>query len=383
MLDSQSFPHILDLIVAFAPPASLLALRACSRDLHARADARLFEHLEVVFPTPKIGDCYDLHMPIYPDSAIDVAVQPFRSNLRFEWLRTRRPGGPDGTATAEDLEARARLRKYVHKHVTSARILDLLWATYNNCDMAFLARVQACLATNEINEQTNIRVFAQPGAYDNFDCSCQPDFYKFECHATQVHFGNMEGTLGYRRLVRVLPCCPGDVAAGHDLLLFGGDTYELSSIAHRELVVHLLSTDDPAYRIRNTGITFLETLVYEVIPRVDNLGCEIPTITTVVGGAEECRASVGLAPTASQDALYSALQDITMRNLDEGTIRMRVYDPDSNTSELRMVSDVDAYLREHIFFLTPEEYAAKVGTEQFALETKPDPTTGPPATYLL
>lgn len=41
VIDSASYPHILDRIVFFAPYASLLRLRATSQDLRKRADAFL------------------------------------------------------------------------------------------------------------------------------------------------------------------------------------------------------------------------------------------------------------------------------------------------------------------------------------------------------
>lgn len=45
VLDVTAFPHLLDSILAFAPPASLLRLRGVSRLCRGRADARLAAHL--------------------------------------------------------------------------------------------------------------------------------------------------------------------------------------------------------------------------------------------------------------------------------------------------------------------------------------------------
>lgn len=45
VLDSSAYPHILDAVVAYAPKASLLALRAVSHALRDRADAILCHHI--------------------------------------------------------------------------------------------------------------------------------------------------------------------------------------------------------------------------------------------------------------------------------------------------------------------------------------------------
>ncbi len=45
VLDAAAFPHLLDAVIAHAPPASLLALRTTSRRCKERADARLAAHL--------------------------------------------------------------------------------------------------------------------------------------------------------------------------------------------------------------------------------------------------------------------------------------------------------------------------------------------------
>jgi hypothetical protein len=45
MLDSEAYPHILDEIVEYAPPAALRSLRSTSRALRTKADAHLCDHL--------------------------------------------------------------------------------------------------------------------------------------------------------------------------------------------------------------------------------------------------------------------------------------------------------------------------------------------------
>lgn len=54
-LDHQAYPHIFDLIVEYAPHASLLALRGANKALCARVDAMLVEHvvLRTGLPIPK------------------------------------------------------------------------------------------------------------------------------------------------------------------------------------------------------------------------------------------------------------------------------------------------------------------------------------------
>lgn len=51
-LDHNAFPHLLDAVIAAAPPASLLALRATSRACHAAATRRLYAHVVVSGHTP-------------------------------------------------------------------------------------------------------------------------------------------------------------------------------------------------------------------------------------------------------------------------------------------------------------------------------------------
>ncbi|KLT40667.1 hypothetical protein CC85DRAFT_287281 [Cutaneotrichosporon oleaginosum] len=57
ILDLEMFPHIADLIMNFAPHASLVKLRATSRYLKRRSEAVLFRHLLIDskgrFSTPK------------------------------------------------------------------------------------------------------------------------------------------------------------------------------------------------------------------------------------------------------------------------------------------------------------------------------------------
>ncbi|KAL1405040.1 hypothetical protein Q8F55_008663 [Vanrija albida] len=51
-LDHAAFPHLLDAVIAFAPPAALRALRATSRACHQAATRRLYAHLVVSGHTP-------------------------------------------------------------------------------------------------------------------------------------------------------------------------------------------------------------------------------------------------------------------------------------------------------------------------------------------
>jgi hypothetical protein len=69
MLDHSSYPHILDQIVALAPPEALIRLRATSRELYHRCDAILFRHLsassegdiDAPHPLPRFQDDHLRH----------------------------------------------------------------------------------------------------------------------------------------------------------------------------------------------------------------------------------------------------------------------------------------------------------------------------------
>lgn len=74
-LDAASYPHLLDLIFAYAPPSSLLALRGASHSLRDRADGILARHI-LVFADGRVasrlaprGRLPLLPIPLHPSTA--------------------------------------------------------------------------------------------------------------------------------------------------------------------------------------------------------------------------------------------------------------------------------------------------------------------------
>lgn len=86
----------------------------------------------------------------------------------------------------------------------------------------------------------------------------------------------------------------------------------------------------------------------------------------IVGGETECRAAVGLAPTASQADLYTALDSLVASIPNVWRRRTDL-----------SFHDVCALWRKHVRFLTSDEYEAEIGAEQLARGTKPHPYNGP------
>lgn len=74
----SAFPHIIDAIVAFAPHASLLKLRATCRSLRDAADVKMFAHVAVVdgMPTSRPDPC-KRPTPEFPIENLRTASSPF------------------------------------------------------------------------------------------------------------------------------------------------------------------------------------------------------------------------------------------------------------------------------------------------------------------
>lgn len=362
MIDHTLYPHIFDSIVAKSPPESLLALRAASKGMRDRADGLLFKHVEVVFPTRKRrGDKYN---SIYPNSTIHVAVRPFGSNLRFEWLRCKTTSDQlDGTVTLVDFQARAALRTYVHKRVTSTSILDVPCHAFEDIPDLVFDRITEVLHNEGAWEHVLVRMFGEPHYEETSDLLFTGTFKEFGTH---VHFGDIHDGpfgLGYRRLARALGCRPGDVAEGMCMMVSPNPAFEPTE--SRELVVHLLQTEDKTPPLDKSNYAIIEHIV------LTTFIAEIAT--TVVGGGQECRTAMKLSPNASQNDLYAALATHAIAK------SFHIEWPLRKKYKQR---DVLPWIRRQIRFLTPDEYEAEVGSHQFALETKPNPYEGPPAVFI-
>lgn len=350
VLDSQSFPHILETVVNFASPELLLAFRACSRDLRVRADIRLFEHVEVVFPS--IPDDIILRdKSSYPANIVEVAIRPFGSNLTFEWLADPdRLFVPDPTATDADLIARSELRARVQEHVPKARLLDIsiqaCWGAPANSLMVFLE------AWWNIGwERVVLRRMGLPSNW-SWHLNNIPSF------RSEVLFGGMTGNWTAGRCVLLLDCSPGSIAENHGVESFNKRRLHPVEAQVQHVVLHLLRSDNLDPSPSSHGASILTQILRLPFQFKDNR----PAQVTVVGGTEECRVAAGLPATASQAEFYSEL---------ELKAALQVY-----------VTPGYRSIRSCIRFVTPDEYAAEVGAEQHAFETKVDSYTGPPVAYI-
>lgn len=350
VLDSQSFPHILETVVNFASPELLLAFRACSRDLRIRADIRLFEHIEVVFPSiPQ--DIILRDKSSYPANIVEVAVRPFGSNLTFEWLADPdRLFVPDATATDADLIARWDLRARVQEHVPKARLLDI------SGQACWDAPAESLIVFEEAWwnigwEGVVLRRLGQPSNWF-WHLNNVPSF------RSEVLFGDMPGNWTAGRCVRLIHCSPGDVADNCGVQPFTKRRPQSFEAGVKEVVLHLLRSDT----LNPSRSSHKASILTQILRLPFQFKIDRPAQVTVVGGTEECRIAAGLLATASQAEFYSEL---------ELKAALEVY-----------VTPGYRSIRSCIRFVTPDEYAAEVGVEQLAFETKVDPYTGPPVAYI-
>lgn len=361
-LDARAFPHILDTIVRFASPESLLALRGASRDLRLRADSRLFEHVEIVIATEDENGATGLH----------AMVRPHGSDLRFEWLAKDDPDqGPDSdrgqdlpSRDALELRTRVALRAHVQQQLQHTRAIDVHHSPHPP-PIPSLDVVSAAIR----------HLGRGPVLVRRFGTltSSQPPTSKFY-HAGldashQVVFGDLYGSHAYDRYVCVLHCRPGDVASGTKLLV-DPLHYVPSPGRRQEMVVHLLHTEERTWANPRASQSVMRQLLWILVSRFDGEFYELGGSfeMTVVGGGVECRAALGLPAAATQEEFYDAV---------DRTVRDSVRD----MSE-KEVDELCARWRRFLAFVSPEEYRARVGARQHALETKFDPYSGPPARYV-
>lgn len=361
-LDAQAFPHILEAVVQFASPECLLALRGASRDLRARVDRILFEHVEVVIPTEDKHNATGMH----------ASVRPLGSNLSFEWL-ARPTEDPDQDTSdpcqatprgKEEIRARAALRAYVQERLQHACAIDLHYPQHGLAASSTKAVADAIrhLGRGPIV----VRRFGEPS-------STQPgysrDFHSGLDASHQVVFGELYGSHAFDRYVCVLHCRPGDVAHGTKLLV-DPLHYVPSPGRRQEMVVHLLHTDKRTWANPRASQSVMRQILWIITARFEGDFYELGGSfeMTVVGAMDEARAAVGLPASATRDEFYDAVDRM---------VRADVRDMSS-----KEVDEMYARWRRCLSFVTPDEYAAKVGARQHALETKVDPYSGPPAQYV-
>lgn len=360
-LDSQAYPHILDTVIKHASPDALLALRACSRYTRSQADRLLFQHVEIIFPDQESG--------------IDVAVKPFGSSLRFEWLRyppVAYPGDwpvalrdPDLPSDEPEDPARGALRLYVSEQLMHSRVLDLSCAEHYDASREATSALSVALDADVTPASTSLRLLgSSPGDWHGM-------LRGWAGLREVINLGNVECQHVPRRIVRSLFCRPSEIACGTPILvdpILGTS----SSTPPGELVVHLLRSDSGAPSLPDAEANVMVQLAG--LP-FEPQYCDLDRTThiTVVGGAQECRAVVGLFPFATQGEFYAALERTAL-----GQPHIRLW---AQHKSLPLAA-VGVHLREHLRFISPAEYKAEVGAEQVALETRRDPWSGPPAVHI-
>jgi hypothetical protein len=244
------YPHLLDLIVDLAPPESLLGLRAVSKRLHARADALLFDHLEVVNLEP-------------PRPTFDTVAHPAGSRLCLPLFDSPPPRSKNAR--------RARFHAYIAERAQRARIIDFR-------EYEFL---RTPIHAVPYQPSRVLRYLLNPGV------------------TTFIERGN-----GFRASQTV--SCLDPKAFPDDCFLYhferlGADEFALHP--KLELVVHLLHVP-PSSQFSNPRKRFLRLLNYLL-----NMYDHNPATLVVIGGAEACRVAVGADPDAPPDDFYDALDD--------------------------------------------------------------------------
>jgi hypothetical protein len=354
MIDLDFHPTIRDMIVQYACPESLLALRGASRELRRMCDKRLFDHVQV---------------EITFDGA--VVVRPFRSNLGFEWKRldVKVVGVPSLGVPAQTIKAyadpehctpeRTKLRQYVQACMETARLID----------------VRRLPTQPEVGRRTYVNA---------------PFFNALSQLGGTVRSSRKPVPLQYRDYSRVAYPRPHRLARPIRSEIDMGDAgdFLLRHTPHdtRSAVVHLLDTPDgrkpergsiwvqrrdqkiesEAERRTNqhVGPTDLKlgrdkTLDEKKKPFAGRRPAEV----TVVGGTEHLRLAFGLSPAPADKLCYE---------LDVAAAMLR-------PRNMALYLDVPPpYIR----FVTPEAYLLEVGAERFAAETQLDPSSGPAAQYL-
>lgn len=339
-IDIASYPHIFDLILSYAPPPSLVALRAVSRALHARADALLFTHMAVLFP---------------PDEAGFISIRSVHSPVTLKWLRY-------GTGAKSRDQRRARTRKHVHHLVEAARCIGGLLEGWAHAPPA----AQAALigSTLKLSANTTLRIV---GTSPNWS---QPKGARAWCahllaEREVIALCQLSTLpLAPQRLVQRLSLSPG--------AMISTEVQDLGKNYAPARVIHLLWEDHSEPPAGGDVARWESNLLQHLILAGTSLGADI----TIVGGGEELRAFLGLARDMPKDQFESALE------VHANAMSWLGWLDDETESGDEVVDHVATERFKDIHFLTPDEYVELVGVEQATLETQSDPMAKVPATYL-
>jgi hypothetical protein len=180
------------------------------------------------------------------------------------------------------------------------------------------------------------------------------------------------------RLVHAMYLRPGDVAARSKpkvvpLYKRGNPTRFYTRMGPEKIVIHLLRHGEvlspaPVAKASTAVVDQLLALPFSWDP---SQGHPSPAVT-VVGGSQECRLSVGLTPTASDDDFHSALDQMARTSSKANRWLAATSAPHD---------EIYSHWRAHLRFLSPEQYLAEVGAAQVALETQRE-LAGPPPVYI-
>ncbi|BEI99230.1 hypothetical protein CcaverHIS631_0402730 [Cutaneotrichosporon cavernicola] len=335
-MDIAAFPHILESILSYAPPASLVILRGVSRDLHNRADARLFAHIQFAFPNSEAGY---------------ISIRAARAPVTLKWLRY-------GTGAKARDNRRARTRRHVAHLVSEARVLDGLLEGFVGAPPAAQQALLAAAPGICLSPDATVRVL------HGFD----RDWRAYECLVRLC-----DGLyLDHRPVISLadtpfLPLTPSRLA--YTVLVARG-VPPPSDVLRRHIresnrVLHLLlDTPRPSQGVED----HLLAQLFEPALFCTARQTESTRTLTVVGGGAELRALLGLPASTGADEFETAVDvfaDSVWYVAPDGGARD---DSHHGTAEV-----MAALRRKHLHFLTPEEYVMQVGAEQVALETQIDP----------
>lgn len=335
LFDSQFYPHILDAVVDNAPPESLLALRQCSKALHARADPILFDHVEIAILSNEGSD---------PGR---IFLVPKGSKRSFEWIQvdpTLNNGVADNTILPTDsitTMMRKRQRSYMSSIARQARVFDFPSGRLHSIPLAMGRALHQVLLTHP-----PIILRFTPDTRD-------PNPLFTALSEASPHL------LNHMRVVHNLFCLPGDIASNKVCIRPG----MFERCPARDIVIHLLRCTDAEPPHNHTAGPFVLRLVSLVMSHSVWVAPDVRI--TVVGGALECRLSIEASEEEFFDAIDSAIAELAWISEFWG----RYFGLNTEA--------VCALWRQHLRFITPERYEEEVGAAQMAMEIRLGPHTHP------
>lgn len=355
-IDIAGYPHILDLILAHSSPASLASLRGVSRSLTTRVDALLFAHIALVFPSSSQSHGY-------------ISVRAVGTYVQLKWLRY-------GTGSKGRDPRRFRARKHVRRVVEAASCIDVdlqAWACAP-------AQAQAALvdAAVQLSPESTLRLFnaSQSSQGIKFDALRGPIKQLVVFGATDWH-GSAD------RVSQVLLLAPGALVSGR---VQPRDSLACYNQHNLERVLHLLWADEPLDerpRREQQDPWISQSAPSAFLLRILEAGpfATPPSAVTVVGGGEEFRAVLGRDRKTPQeefeDALddFAATADCALEAVDAPESMLddcseMGWEPALDPMRAEIGARIAEQRRKYLSFVTPDQYALKVGAAQAALETQ-------------